>query len=32
MAVSVAGTLLTTDCVVSLEPQKEDKQQQGYDY
>jgi chaperonin GroEL len=32
MAVSVAGTLLTTDCVVSLEPQKEEKQQPGYDY
>jgi len=32
MAVSVAGTLLTTDCVVSLEPQKEEKQQSGYDY
>jgi len=33
MATSVAGTLLTTACVVSLEPQKEEKQsQQGYDY
>lgn len=36
MATSVAGTLLTTACVVSLEPQKEDKTQGGqsgiYDY
>jgi len=33
MAASVAGTLLTTSCVVSMEPQKEEKQQQNnYDY
>lgn len=34
MANSVVGTLLTTSCVVSLEPEKEDKKQSqaGYDY
>ena len=34
MATSVAGTLLTTACVVSLEPAKEEKQSQqnSYDY
>lgn len=34
MATSVAGTLLTTSCVVSLEPEKDKKEQSqpGYDY
>ena len=32
MAVSVASTLLTTSCVVSLEPEKEDNKQPSYDY
>lgn len=34
MATSVAGTLLTTACVVSLDPEKEEKQQQqpSFDY
>lgn len=33
LAVSVAGTLMTTSCVVSIEPEKEKKQQEpSYDY